>query len=145
MSVNRLTVATLCGAACILSLCGAALGEQWHEFHREKWHYKSAKLKKKLQVVNIHYYDADSLRRSDEGDVSLWVKELSKNDRYYVGKGEPAQETIYKNVRIRCPLKKYEILTEDGVEFESLDSMSEAIAPGSVYDKLHAIVCNSGK
>src|SRR6185369_53529 len=68
--------------------------ETWVEFHAEKWDFKSQKLKKKLKFKNRSYYDADSLKRSASGDVDVWVKEDSMNDRYYVGKGVPSSEAI---------------------------------------------------
>jgi len=44
-------------------------------------------VKKKLNFKNRYYYDVDSLKMSSSGDVDVWVKEISMNDRYYVGKG----------------------------------------------------------
>lgn len=143
MSAKGLVTASCLAICGLILFCapGGAYGERWLEFHAEKWNYKSEKLNKKLQFKNVYYYDADNLLRGKNGDVTVWVKESLANDSYYVRKGAPAQETIYKNIRISCRSKGYEIVSADGGEAEYSESMGDAITPGSCYDQLQSIVC----
>ncbi len=131
-------------AALILSLPLTASAESWVEFHAEKWDYRSEKLRRKLNFKSRSYYDPDSLKRSSKGDAELWVKEVSNIDRYYVGKGNPASEVIFKKMHIWCDAAKYEIMAPDADNSGMSEAMGEEIKPGSLYDKLFQIVC-SGK
>ena len=143
MNVKGLVTAGFLGISGIMALCapGRAFCEKWVEFYAEKWNYKSERVNKNLQFRNVYFYDADNLAVGRKGDVTVWVRELAKNDRYYVTKGVPEQETVFKNIRIKCDSKKYEILLGDGSEGEYSESTSENIKPGSCYDKLHSIIC----
>ena len=118
--------------------------ETWVEFHSEKWNYKSQKVKKKLNFRNRFYYDADSLKRSAIGDVDVWVKEDSMNDRYYVGKGVPSSEAIIKKMHLWCGAGRYEILTPDEDAGTNV-AMGEEVIPGSLNDKLFKTLCNVNK
>jgi hypothetical protein len=121
----------------------ASSAETWVEFHSGTWNYKSQKLKKKLKFRNSSYYDADSLKRSAAGDVDVWVKEVSMNDRYYVGKGVPSSEDTFKKIHLWCGAGKYEILTSDAEEAGANEAVGEEVVPGTMYDKLFRTVCNA--
>jgi len=125
----------------ILPLTASA--ETWVEFHSEKWNYNSQKVKKKLNFKNRSYYDADSLKRSSAGDVDVWVKEVSMNDRFYVGKGVSSSEEILKQMHFWCAAKKYEIIVADEADEGMSEVLGEEVTPGSLYDKLFGIVCSS--
>ena len=118
----------------------SSFAESWIEFHNEKWSNKSGKLKKKLTFSNRYYYDAGSVVRTPAGDMTLWVKEISDNDRYYVKKGVPQSETLFRQVHLWCKLKRYQIIQAD-VDDGANETMSEEIAAGSYYDKLYKAVC----
>ena len=116
--------------------------ETWVEFHSEKWNLKSQKMKKKLDFQSRAYYDIDSLKRSAEGDVDVWVKEVSTNDGYYVGKGVPSSEEIFKKMHLWCGAGKYEIITPDAEDAGTNLAMGEEVMPGSLNDKLFRAACN---
>jgi hypothetical protein len=128
-----------------LSAPDSAHCERWVEFHGEKWNFNSEKLNKRLKFRNIFFYDADHLARGKNGDVTVWIKEVTNNDKFYVGRGAPEQETTYNQIRIRCSAKKYLVLVDDGSDSEYTDTMSEDIVPGSYYDKLSSAVCKPQK
>lgn len=131
--------------AAIILLCSPAYvcGERWVEYHFETWSYQSEKLNRKLTFSNYYYFDIDSLKRNSDGDTNVRLREVSQNDRFYVGKGAPAKEAVYKEVHVRCSVKRYEVLVE-GDEAETHESMSEPITPGSMYERLFARVCKEG-
>lgn len=115
--------------------------ENWVEFHTENWQYRSKKLKKKLTFKNRFYYDADTLKITNSGQADVWVKEVAMNDRYYVGKGVPTTEDIFKSIHIWCAAGKYEIVTPE-TEGAGLDEMNgEEARPGSMYYRLLNSVC----
>ncbi len=143
MNVRRFALATFLAISVLLP--GSAFCDKWTEFHTEKWDFKSEKLNRNLQFRNSYFYDADSMLRSKNGDVTAWVKELAENDRYYVSKGVPVQETIFRKILIRCSLNRYEILLEDEVEAEKSESMSEDIKAGTYYERLQAALCKPKK
>ena len=120
----------------------ASSAETWVEFHTGKWNFKSPKLKKKLKFTSSSYFDADSLKRTVAGDVDVWVKEVSMNDRYYVGKGVPSSEDTFKKIHLWCGAGKYEILTSDAEDAGTNEVVGEEVIPGTMYDKLLKKVCN---
>ena len=118
---------------------------RWVEFHTESWSFDSDRLNRKLNFRNLYFYDSATLARTKNGDVTLWLKEVSYLDKYYVKKGEPTEETTFKRIKLRCSSRKYEILTGDGGEGDSSEAMSEEIKPGSIYDRLLPLVCRQKK
>jgi hypothetical protein len=131
--------------ALILLFPLTASAETWVEFHSEKWNYKSQKVKKKLNFKNRFYYEADSLKRSAAGEVDVWVKEVSMNDRYYVGKGTPSSEEILKLMHFWCAAGKYEIIVANEEDAGTNEALGEEVKTGSLYDRLFNIVCDSNK
>jgi hypothetical protein len=119
-----------------------ASAETWVEFHSEKWNYKSKKVKKKLNFKNRSYYEADSLKRSSAGDVDVWVKEVSMNDRFYVGKGVSSSEEVIKMMHFWCAAGKYEIIVANEEDAGTNEALGEEVKPGSLYDQLFKIVCS---
>lgn len=115
--------------------------ENWIEFHTEKWSRRSGKTGKQLLFSNRYSYDAESLVKSSSGDFTLWVKEVSDNDRHYVKKGAPQSETVFRKVHVWCTLKRYEVIQEDTDEDGANELLSEEIKAGSYYEKLHKTVC----
>jgi len=115
--------------------------ENWVQFHHEKWSQKSGQQNKKLNFSNRYYYDAENLVRTASGDISLWIKVVSDNDSYYVKKGSPRSETLFKQAHLWCKHKKYEIVHDDGGDTGLNESMGEEIKPGSYYEKLYNAVC----
>lgn len=130
---------------CLFLVSGEACAERWVEFHTESWSHYSRKLKKKLYFSTISHFDADSLSRSENGDVSVEIRDISRNDRFYVGKGIPEKEVVYKRILLRCVTRKYEVVVEDGAGTETHESVGDEIKAGSVYDKLHRKVCDGGR
>jgi len=128
-------------AASLSLLPCQALAETWVEFHRESWSHYSAKLKKKLYFSNYSYYDSDGLSRASNGDVTVMIRDISHNDRFYVGKGIPEKEVVYKQILLKCKSRKYEVILEEGDDQETPESIGEKISAGSVYDKLYKKVC----
>jgi len=123
----------------------ASHAEKWIEFHAESWSHQSKKLKRKLHFSTHSYFDADSISRTAAGDVTVWIRDVSRNDRFYVKKGVPASEVVYKQILLRCRTEKYEVMLDEGaVEIDSQESLGEDIKPGSVYDKLYRKVCAEG-
>lgn len=127
-------------AVMIILLPLLSYAENWIEFHTEKWNQKSGKVKKKLNFSDRYYYDSETMVRLPSGDITLWVKEISDNDKYYVKKGAPQNETLYRQVHLWCSLKRYQIIQAD-VEDGANETMSEEIKPGSYYEKLYKVVC----
>lgn len=125
----------------IVALPLMAFAENWIEFHQEKWSYRSGKLNRKLKFSNRFYYDAQSLARTSSGDVNLWVKEVSANDKYYVKGGDSDSETIFRKIHLWCGIKKYEIVQADEEDVVLNESMGEEIKPGSSYEKLYFAGC----
>ncbi len=115
--------------------------ENWIEFHQEKWSQKSGKLNKKLTFFNRYYYDAESLVTTPSGNITLWIKEISDNDKYYVKKGTPQSETLFRQVHLWCKMKRYEIIQAEVDYGGANESMSEEIKSGSFYESLHRAVC----
>jgi hypothetical protein len=123
---------------------GRASAEKWVRFHTESWHHDSQKLKKKLRFSSTAFYDSDSISVAANGDVTVWIRDVSHNDRYYVGKGIPEKEVVHKQIRLRCSVRKYDVLLgdeEDGLQ----EAVSEEISSGSIYDKLYKRVCKQVK
>ena len=130
------------GILSLLLVCASlANAETWVEYHRETWHHYSKKLKKKLYFTNHSYYDADSIKRIDKGDVRVVIKDVSMNDRFYVGRGVPEREVVLKQILLRCTSRRYELILEDGTELDIHESVGERIPTGSVYEKLFKGVC----
>lgn len=128
-------------AIAIVFLPLMAYAENWIEFHQEKWSQKSGKLNKKLTFLNRYYYDAESLVTPPSGDITLWVKEVSDNDKYYVKKGNPQSETLFRQVHLWCKTKRYEVIQADLDDGGANESMSEEIKSGSYCESLHNSVC----
>jgi len=131
-------------AVSIVMLSTSAYAENWIDFHTEKWKRKSGKTSEKLLFCNRYYYDADSLVKTASGNVTLWVKVISDNDKFYVKKGVPLSEAVYQKVHIWCALKRYEVLQADINTDGPTEVLSEEIKNGSYYEKLYKSVCNSG-
>ena len=125
----------------IVSLPAFAYAENWINFHTEKWSRTSGKLSRKLNFTNRYFYDAASIVRTVSGDITLWIKEISENDRYYVKKGAPKSEIVFRKVHVWCTLKRYEVLQADTEEEGANDLLSEEIKAGSYYEMLHKAVC----
>lgn len=137
--VNRLRLFLI--AAVLVSLPALVNAENWVEFHTEKWSQKSGKLRKKLSFTNRYYYDDSSLVKTASGDLTLWVKEVADNDKYYVKKGNPESETLFRQVHLWCKLKRYEVIQADIDDGGANESMSEEIKSGSYYERLYKAVC----
>lgn len=137
----RNPAASLFLATALLLVPCQSFAEKWLEFHRESWSHYSAKLKKKLHFSNYFYYDADSLSRSANGDVTVLIRDVSHNDRFYVGKGIPEKEVVYKQILLKCMSRKYEVILEEGNGSEAPETIGEEIPAGSVYAKLFSRVC----
>lgn len=129
-------------AASLILNTEQSCAEKWIEFHKESWSHDSKKLKRKLHFSNYSYYDAESLSMSANGDVTVLTRDISQNDRFYVGKGIPEKEVVYKQILLRCSSVKYEVILEDVAESEIHESIGEEIRAGSTYDKLFKRVCN---
>lgn len=125
----------------MVSLSTLAYGENWIEFHTEKWSKKSGKSGKKLNFSSSYYYDADTVARAPSGDLTLWVKETDSNDKYYVKKGEPQSESLFRQIRFWCRLKRYEVIQADTDDGGANELMSEEIKSGSYYESLYKTVC----
>jgi len=128
-------------AIVIVSLPAFAHAETWINFHAEKWSRTSGKLGKKLNFANRYFYDAASIVITAPGDITLWIKEISENDRYYVKKGAPKSETVFRKVHVWCALKRYEVIQADTEEEGANELLSEEIKAGSYYEMLHKAVC----
>lgn len=115
--------------------------EKWLEFHTEVWSHSSQKLKKNLHFSTASYYDADRIKRTANGDVTVWIRDISQNDKFYVGKGVPEKEVVYKQIRLRCNTRKYEVILEEDNAVELQETANEEIRSGSVYEKLFTILC----
>ena len=137
----RSMVRIFLGALAIAGMSTAARGEDWIDFHTEKWSRTSGKLSRKLNFANSYFYDAASIVRTAPGDITLWIKEISENDRYYVKKGAPKRETVFRKVHIWCTLKRYEVLQADTGEEGANELLSEEIKAGSYYEMLNKAVC----
>jgi hypothetical protein len=120
---------------------GDGFAEKWVEFHAESWSHVSQKLRKQIRCSSTSYYDAASIKQDVNGDVSVLTRDVSRNDRYYVGKGTPEKEVVYKQVLLRCRARKYEVLLGDDGDTETQETVSEEIRSGSVYEKLYLRVC----
>jgi hypothetical protein len=97
-----------------------------------------------LLYANRYYYDAESRVIAPSGDMTLWIKETSYNDKLYVRRGAPENETVFRRVHLWCAKKKYEILHADTDDDRPNELISEKILPGSYYERLHQAVCRSG-
>ena len=128
-------------AVTLVTVSVTVYAENWIDFHSEKWSRKSGKTGKKLHFSNRYSYDAESLVTNSSGDITLWVKEVSDNDRHYVKKGAPKNETVFRKVHVWCMLKRYEVLQTDTFEEGANELLSEEIKAGSYYERLHAAVC----
>lgn len=137
----RFNVAALLLAICFCGAPRQVCAEKWLKFHAESWHHSSQKLKKKLRFSNYSYYDIDSIKKSGNGDISLWIKDVSHNDKFYVGKGVPENEVVFKQVLLRCSSRKYEVMLGDDEEAGLQEMVSDEIKTGSVYEKLFKKVC----
>jgi len=135
--MNRVFIVTIA----ITSLPAFVHAENWINFHTEKWSRTSEKLSRKLNFANSYFYDAASMVRTAPGDMTLWIKEVSENDRYYVKKGAPKSESVFRKVHVWCTLKRYEVLQADSGEEGANELLSEEIKAGSYYEMLHKAVC----
>lgn len=141
MRLNGILIATSFSVF-ILPLTASA--ERWVEFHSESWGSHSEKLGRNLTFSTRHYYDADTLKRGARNDLLVAVREVSRNDKYYVEKGIPENEAVYKRILLDCDSGRYEVLMEGDYEAESNLTDGDKIVQGSMYDKLFTVVC-SGK
>jgi hypothetical protein len=128
-------------AVTLVTVSVTVYAENWIDFHTENWSRKSGKTGKKLHFSNRYSYDVESLVTSSSGDITLWVKEVSDNDRHYVKKGAPQSETVFRKVHVWCRLKRYEVIQVDSEEEGANELLSEEIKAGSYYEKLHKTVC----
>ena len=128
-------------AIAIVSLPAFAHAENWIKFHTESWSRTSGTLNRKLTFVNSYSFDAASMARTAPGDITLWIKEISENDRFYVTKGAPKRETVFRKVHVWCTLKRYEVLQADMGEERANELLSEEIKAGTYYEMLHKAVC----
>lgn len=119
--------------------------EDWVEYHSDKWHYKSANVRKKLKFKSCYSYDVDTVKITAKGDVRVWVREITGNDSYYVGKGAAEQEVLYKRIYLWCGLQKFEIISDGDSEGGELQEMSDPIIPGSANEKLYLKLCKEKK
>jgi len=129
-------------AVVFVTLAQMTYAESWIDFHTEKWSRKSGKSGRKLLFSNHYFYDAESIKRSSSGDVTLWIKVISDNDKYYVKKGAPQSETVYRNVHLWCSLKRYEVIQIDTDTDGANELLSEEIKNGSYYEGLFNAVCS---
>ncbi len=120
--------------------CGAH-GERWVEFHAETWSQFSQKLKKNLQFSSHSYFDDDRIRRSADGEVTVWIRDVTHNDKFYVGKGIPEKEVVYKQVVLRCMSRRYAVILGENGDVEVQETASEEVRAGSAYDKLFNRLC----
>jgi hypothetical protein len=127
----------------ICALTDDSFAEKWVEFHSESWNHASHRLNKKLRCSSKSYYDDTSLKRDANGNVSVWTRDVSLNDRFYVGKGIPEKEVVYKQILLRCKTNKYEVILGDGSDIETQETVSEEIRSGSVYEKLYRLICTA--
>lgn len=125
----------------MVALSSLAYGENWIEFHTEKWSQKSGKNGKKLNFSNSYSYDADSIARAPSGNLTLWVKETASNDKHYIKNGAPQSETLFRQIRFWCRLKRYEVIQADTDDGGVNELMSEDIKSGSYYESLYRTVC----
>ena len=132
-----LTAMLLCG------LANESFAGKWVEFHSEAWSHASHRLNKKINCSSKSYYDDSSLKRDAKGNVSVWTRDVSRNDRFYIGKGIPETEVVYKQILLRCKANKYEVILGDESDVEAQESVSEEIRSGSVYEKLYRRVCSA--
>lgn len=126
---------------CLLQEPPASHAEKWIEFHAESWTHQSKKHKRKLHFSTHSYIDTDSISRTATGDVTVWIRDISRNDRFYVRKGDPASEVVYKQILMRCKAQKYEVMLDEGAETDGQESIGEDIKSGSIYDKLYRKLC----
>jgi len=129
-------------ALAVVSLSTLVHAENWVDFHTEKWNRKSDLSSKKLIFSNRYYYDAESMVKTSAGDVTLWIKVVSDNDRYYVKKGAPQSEAVYRKIHVWCALKRYEVIQEDSETDGPNELLSEEIVNGSYYERLYKAVCS---
>lgn len=128
-------------ALAVVLLPGFAAAENWVGFYTEKWNRTSGRSGTKLDFSNSYFYDADSIVRSASGDITLWIKEVSENDSYYVKKGAPRKETLFRKVHLWCSSQRYEVIQDDTDGDGANKLLSEEIKAGSYYEKLHGTVC----
>lgn len=119
--------------------------EEWVEYHTAKWNYKSSTAGKKLKFRSSYSYDADSVKTTPKGDVKVWVRETTGNDRYYVGKGAAENEVLYKRLYLWCSLKNIENITDGESEGGEHQEMSDPIMTGSANEKLYLKLCMDKK
>jgi len=125
-----------------VSLSTMAHAENWIGFHTEKWSRKAELSSKKLLFSNHYYYDAESMVKTSAGDVTLWIKVVSDNDKYYVKKGAPKSEVVYRKIHVWCALKRYEVIQADTDSDGPNELLSEEITNGSYYERLYKTICN---
>lgn len=118
-----------------------ALAERWVEFHSESWSSRSEKLGRDLQFGNRHYFDADNLKSGVNREILVPIREISQNDRFYVDKGVPEREAVYKKILLNCDARRYEVLLEGDYEAGTNEASGDEIKTGSLYDKLFVLVC----
>jgi len=116
--------------------------ENWIDFHTEKWSRKAELSGTKLRFSNRNIYDAESMVKTPAGDLTLWIKVVSVNDKYYVKKGAPRSESVYRKIHVWCALKRYEVIQADSDADGPNELLSEEIMNGSYYERLYKTVCN---
>lgn len=140
MNLKHPVIPLLMAAILCILPCEVPAGN-WVEFHAESWSHSSQKLKKQLRCSSQSFYDATNIKRDANGDVFVWTRDISRNDRFYVGKGVPEKEVVYKQVLLRCKTRKYEVILGNDSEAETQETVSEEIKSGSAYEKLYNKVC----
>jgi len=138
----RIITRAFLSAIAIVSLSTLVHAESWIDFHTEKWSRKAEMSGKKLLFSNRYFYDAESMVKTSAGDVTLWIKVISANDKYYVKKGVPQSEVVYRKVHVWCALKRYEVIQTDTAADGPNELLSEEIRSGSYYERLYKAVCN---
>lgn len=119
---------------------GNAAAENWVDFHSERWSFYSQKLQKKLYFKNRFFYDSDSVRSSGKDELRVWVKEISDNDRFYVGKGNPAKETSFRHLQLWCEKRRFMLIVGEAPVAQD-ESLSEEISPGTQFAVLYDRLC----
>lgn len=132
-----LIVTVIC---CLFLITESSSAENWTEFHTESWSFYSEKLRKKLNFKNYFYYDADRLRRGKNDGLQVWVKEISANDRFYVGKGDPEKEISFRQLKLWCEKRKFIVFMGES-DFELDESLGAEINPGTQYAMLYDRLC----
>lgn len=123
----------------------SASAEKWVEFHSESWSSGSEKLGRDLLFCSRHYYDAENVKAVGNRGFLISIREISQNDRFYVDKGIPEKEAVYKQILLDCDARRYEVLLEGDFDAAANEASGDEIKTGSMYDKLSILVCKVKK